>query len=243
MSATPDSLNGIMKEVPMSVRELEKLPLYLMLIVVGGGMAVLLGIVIGVIEIAMAVALLRWVGEGPLHLIVCLVMGALLIFSFVICKRDLFTGSILAGISGIVLVIAGGIAGLIGGLFGVFGAFIAFLKYTEQHVPVPPPDQTQPVPIAQPTVQPTAQKQAVQPAASPPQSASSPPQAQKPTMAAPQPALEQPSSQPETRQEQKPGEKLAEKSPDTADSKFCMHCGAKVPLNAAFCNSCGGNLG
>jgi hypothetical protein len=221
MAAVPDSLDGIIKEVPTSVRELEKLPMYLMLIVLGGGIAVLLGVVFGIIEIAMSVALLKWVGEGTVHLIVCLVMGALLIFSFVICKRDLFTGSILAGISGLVLIIAGGIAGLIGGLFGVLGAFLAFIKYSEQHVLIPP---LQPVQPAQPAP------------AQPPQPEIK--QEQKPD----EKSNEKPAEKPADRPVEKSAETPAQGTAQAAESIFCMHCGTKVPANSGFCNSCGGKL-
>jgi hypothetical protein len=105
------------------------------LIVLGGGLAILLGIVLGVIEVTFNMDTPKWVGGAIIHLIVCIIIGFLLIFSYIMCKRDILMGSILAFVFSIVLLAAGGIAGLIGGLLGLLGALIAFLKYLERREP------------------------------------------------------------------------------------------------------------
>jgi len=133
MSAMPDSIEGMRKEVPKSVDELVKLPPYLMLMVVGGGLAVLLGLIIGVLEIIWGAVVASWIFGAILHMIVCIIVGPLLIFAYIWCKRDLFIGTVLAGVFSVVLIALGGIAGIIGGVFGLIGAILAFLKYLEMH--------------------------------------------------------------------------------------------------------------
>lgn len=139
MSSIPESVDEVMKEVPRSVRDLEKLPPYLMLMVLGGGLAVLLGILFGVIGIVLSIATPKLLGSAIVELIVCLIIGPLLIVSYVICKRDLVLGGVLAFVFAIILIGGGGYGGLIGGIIGLLGVIFAFLRFAELHQQGPAP--------------------------------------------------------------------------------------------------------
>jgi hypothetical protein len=118
-----DTVQSVKKEVPASLSEVEKLPFHLLLMLLGAGLSILLGVLFFFFSIF---------GRHPFYaivnLVVCLIFGAALLFSFVIAKRSRLLGGIMAGFSGLVLMAGGGAGGFIGGLAGLAGAALALLK-------------------------------------------------------------------------------------------------------------------
>jgi len=118
-----ETVNIVKKEVPMSLSGMERLPLHLLLVLLGAGLSVLLGLLFFFVNIFGSHP-----GYAIINLLICFIFGGLLLLSFIIAKRNILSGGILAGIFSLVLIIGGGAGGLIGGFIALGGAGIMFLK-------------------------------------------------------------------------------------------------------------------
>jgi ribosomal protein L40E len=233
MSSNPDTLQEITREVPKSVSELEELPIYLLLIVLGGGLAILLGIVFGIVEVALNFTSPSWLGSALLHIIINIVIGIFLIVSFVFCKKDKFLGSVIAALFSIILIAGGWIAGIIGGVIGLIGAILTFFNYL---------DETKPMVVVT-----APQQQAAQPG----YEGQSPDNVQVTVVTHAQPAAKvasttQSSTVPTApiSEDSQPAPVIVENEPLPAEqqqntTKFCHQCGTQIPANSTFCASCG----
>jgi len=118
-----ETINLVKQEVRTSLSGMSKLPIPLFLILLGAGLAVLLGLLFFLVQLG---------GRHPLNaivsLIVCLMFGALLVVAFAITRRKRTFGAVLSAVFSLVLIVAGGIGGMIGGLVGLCGVGIIFLK-------------------------------------------------------------------------------------------------------------------
>ncbi len=124
---TRATIDKVSREVPKSIEELEKLPPYLILIVLGGFCAIGLGILVFIFDI------LGNPGKSLQHivqLLICLIFGFLLLWTYTQVRRAPKTAYVLGFVFGIILLF-GNLGGVIGGVLGLIGAIILFLK-TEQ---------------------------------------------------------------------------------------------------------------
>jgi hypothetical protein len=124
---TRATIDQVSKEVPKSLEELEKLPIYLVLFVVGGFGAMGLGILVFLINI---VSVPRAFVIHVVQLIISVVFGFLLLWTYTQVRRAPKTAYVLGFVFGIILLF-GNIGSVIGGILGIIGALILFLK-TEQ---------------------------------------------------------------------------------------------------------------
>ncbi|MBM4248404.1 MAG: hypothetical protein FJ149_03035 [Euryarchaeota archaeon] len=117
------TIDMVKREVPTSIEGISRLPAHLMLILLGAGLAMFLGVLFFFLN------LLVWHPLGAfVHLVLCFLFGALLVYAFIVSKGRPVLGAVLAGAFGLVLVIAGGTGGLIGGVLALIGAGIVFLR-------------------------------------------------------------------------------------------------------------------
>ena len=124
---TRATIGKVSREVPKSIEELEKLPPYLILIVLGGFCAICLGILVFIFDI------LGNPGKFLQHiaqLLICLIFGFLLLWTYTQVRRAPKTAYVLGFVFSIILFFSN-LGGVIGGVLGIIGALILFLK-TEQ---------------------------------------------------------------------------------------------------------------
>ncbi len=121
-----ETIKLVKQEIPTSVSGVGKLPFHLFLILLGAGLAIFLGLVFFLFQ------LVGWrLINAIVNLLICLLLGSFLLYSFAVAKRRRLLGGVLSGMFSLVLIIAGGPAGLIGGLVALCGAGIIFLKEFE----------------------------------------------------------------------------------------------------------------
>jgi hypothetical protein len=92
----------------------------------GGALAILLGIVVFVVQLTQGASGNLFAGVLVAFL-VDLILGAVLVATGVVVRKNVANGAILGGAISLVLAVFGGNAGLVGGVLGIIGAVVAFL--------------------------------------------------------------------------------------------------------------------
>lgn len=117
-----DFISEVIEAVPKSKEDLEKLPPSLILIVIGGYIAIGIGLFHFILSIP----------NEPLvplfHFLIDLIFGVGLIVTFLRVESELITWSVIGIISSVALLALGGIVGGIAGLFGLIGVIVKFLR-------------------------------------------------------------------------------------------------------------------
>ncbi len=121
---TRATIDQVSKEVPKSIKELEKLPIYLILFVVGGFCAMGLGILVFLFKIVDTPK--GFLGH-IIQLVICLVFGFMLLWTYTQVRRTPKTAYVLGFVFSIILFF-GNEGGFIGGVLGFIGALMLFLK-------------------------------------------------------------------------------------------------------------------
>jgi hypothetical protein len=119
-----DTIDRVSREVPRSLDELENLPAYSALIVVGGICAIGLGVLIFIFNL---IDLPRNLAVHIGQLIVCLVFGFMLLWVFTQIRKNPQTSYILGIVFSIILFF-GNLGGIIGGILGIIGSLLLLLK-------------------------------------------------------------------------------------------------------------------
>lgn len=118
-----DLLDSLIEEAPRSVEDLENLPLYKILLAVGGYIAIGIGFFHFILSLPS--------GSAPrliLHLLIDIFFGLSLLVCYVRIERKPVNWSALAVISSLVLIALGGIVGGLAGIISIFGGALAFFK-------------------------------------------------------------------------------------------------------------------
>ena len=123
-ASTRETIDQVSREVPRSLDEIERQPIYSALIVVGGLVAIGLGVLAFFFYI---ILLPRNFVIHIAQLIICIVFGFLLLWVYTQIKHNPRTSSILGIIISIILFF-GNVGGIIGGILGLIGSIILFLK-------------------------------------------------------------------------------------------------------------------
>jgi len=111
--------------VASSWRALERMPAYQVPIVLGGALAVL----VGVAALGVAVVEERVLGISWVRALLLIAFGALALIGYKVTRANLRNGAVVAGIAGVALiVVAGGTVGLVTGLLVFAGALWGLLK-------------------------------------------------------------------------------------------------------------------
>lgn len=121
---TRATIDKVSREVPKSIDELEKLPIYLILFVLGGFCAIGLGILVFLLNI---VGMPKKFVLHIVQLLICLIFGFLLLWTYTQVRRAPKTAYVLGFVFGIILLFSNW-GGVIGGVLGLIGALILFLK-------------------------------------------------------------------------------------------------------------------
>lgn len=124
---TRATIDKVSREVPKSLDELEKLPIYLILFVLGGFCAIGLGILAFLLSI---IGMPKNFIVHIVQLLICLIFGFLLLWTYTQVRRAPKMAYVLGFVFGIILLFSNW-GGFIGGVLGILGALILFLK-TEQ---------------------------------------------------------------------------------------------------------------
>lgn len=102
-----------------------EMPAREMLLVLGSLLAIILGPIFFVLELA-----IKGLGLGEFTaVIVDVVIGFVMLLSVSVMRRKLMNGLLLALISAVILIALGGLAGAIGGFFGLVGALITLAMH------------------------------------------------------------------------------------------------------------------
>ncbi len=115
-----------------SIREegqrLLQMPARELLLVLGSILAIVLGPLFFILEVAIG-----GFGLGGLTaVIIAVVLGFLMLVSVGVMRRTLLTGLLLALISSVLLIGLGGTGGLIGGLFGLVGSLLTLATHYQE---------------------------------------------------------------------------------------------------------------
>ncbi len=116
-------IEKIWDECPKSVQELEDLPLYSILIVLGGYFSLGIGSFHFILTI-----LERFDSLKVFYFVINIVFGFGLLLSYYRIEDEMRKWSMLALVFSLVLIAIGGIVGALSGLIGVFGGGLAFLS-------------------------------------------------------------------------------------------------------------------
>ena len=121
---TRATIDQVRRELPRSVEDMERLPIYSILFIVGGFCAIGLGFLVFLVSLA------NPRGNFILNiaqLLVCLIFGFMLLWNYTQVKKAPRTAFVLGLVFGIILWF-GGYGGVIGGLLGVIGAIILLIQ-------------------------------------------------------------------------------------------------------------------
>jgi hypothetical protein len=158
-------MHDVRSEVPRDINEIQRLPLPMLAMVVGGFCSIGLGFIFLIIGIVWATAAwgayAHFFGAGAafgialmctlLTFLVDLILGIGLLYSYVTAKRGDWNKAMwMAIIIGIILIILGSYGGKIGGIIGLIGGVMIFidphLRGMGQAPPPPPPPPPAPPP-------------------------------------------------------------------------------------------------
>lgn len=121
-------LDRVIESIPKSMDDIDDMPLYSILIVLGGYIAIGLGFfnfilqLIGNIEIMIV-----------FHFLVNLFFGFGILVSYTKISDEKRNWSVICGIFSIILIALGGIVGILAGLIGLIGSSLAFLTTIDEN--------------------------------------------------------------------------------------------------------------
>lgn len=118
-----DILNEIMENTPTSIEELEDHPLYSILIVIGGYLAIGLGSIHFLLSMAAKFGIFFL-----FHFIVNIVFGMGLLVCNIRIEKDLFLWGGISAIFSMILIVFGGPVGTISGIISIIGFLMAMTK-------------------------------------------------------------------------------------------------------------------
>nr|AGF93358.1 membrane protein [uncultured organism] len=121
-------LDRVLESIPKSMDDIDDMPLYSILIVLSGYIAIGLGFfnfilqLIGNIDIKLV-----------LHFLINLFFGFGLLLSYTKISDERRKWSVICGILSIILIALGGIVGILAGLIGVIGSSLAFITTIDEN--------------------------------------------------------------------------------------------------------------
>lgn len=128
---SPEQILGdVKREMPRSVEEVSRLPPYLMLPVIGGFCALLLGFIVMLLDVFYFFSFWFGLPLWPVvqFFVVNLIFGVGLLYGYVVTKRgDLDTGMLIVLVCSIILLFGNG-GGVLGGILGIIGAILIYLE-------------------------------------------------------------------------------------------------------------------
>ncbi len=120
-------IEEIWKECPKSIQALEDLPLYSVLLVLGGYFS----IGIGTFHFLLTI-LERFAPSTIFYFVINIIFGFGLLLSFYRINTEKIKWSAIAVIFSLALIALGGIVGALSGLIGLFGGGLAFLSTQDE---------------------------------------------------------------------------------------------------------------
>ncbi len=124
-------LEDVLKESPKSFDEVETLPLYKVLLILGGYLAMGLGFFHFVVMIITELDPIT-----VFHFIVNLLFGFGLLLGNHMISKDLKRWAVLSIIFSLVLIALGGVVGAISGLIGTLGSILALLTTVDESLDI-----------------------------------------------------------------------------------------------------------
>lgn len=121
-------LGRVLESIPKSIDEVDDMPLYSILIVLSGYIAIGLGFfnfllqMIGNIDITLA-----------LHFIVNIFFGFGILISFIKIEEERRKWSVICGVLSIILIALGGVVGILAGIIGVIGSGLSFVTTVDEN--------------------------------------------------------------------------------------------------------------
>ena len=121
-------LGRVLESIPKSIDEIDDMPLYSILIVLSGYIAIGLGFfnfllqVIENIDITLA-----------LHFIVNIFFGFGILISFIKIEEERRKWSVICGVLSIILIALGGVVGILAGIIGVIGSGLSFVTTVDEN--------------------------------------------------------------------------------------------------------------
>ncbi|MFP4051154.1 MAG: hypothetical protein ACLFVB_05385 [Thermoplasmata archaeon] len=121
-------LDRVLKSIPKSMDDIDEMPLYSILIVLSGYIAVGLGFfnfllqLIGNINVNIA-----------LHFIINLFFGFGILLSYTKIEDEKRKWSVICGVLSIILLALGGVVGILAGLIGVIGSALSFITSIDEN--------------------------------------------------------------------------------------------------------------
>ncbi len=123
-----EAVNEVRRELPRTSGEVSRLPLRLLLVLLGGYIGLGLGTVQFLLDVFVALVLTKpgHAFFAILRFVLDLVFGGVLLLAYARAKRDVGTGAVIAGVAGLVLLFLPW-AGTVAGLLAVGGAALLLI--------------------------------------------------------------------------------------------------------------------
>ena len=121
-------LDRVIESIPKSMDDIDDMPLYSILIVLGGYIAIGLGFFNFILQLIGDIGVMI-----VLHFLVNLFFGFGILVSYTKLSDEKRNWSVICGIFSIILIALGGIVGILAGLIGLIGSSLAFLTTIDEN--------------------------------------------------------------------------------------------------------------
>ncbi len=121
-------LDRVIKNVPKSINDIDDMPLYSILIVLSGYIAIGLGFFNFLLQLIVQIHMML-----ALHFVVNLFFGFGILSSYTKLRDEKRKWSVICGICSIVLIALGGVVGTLAGLIGIIGSGLSFVTTIDEN--------------------------------------------------------------------------------------------------------------
>lgn len=121
-------LDSVIESLPKSMDDIDDMPLYSILIVLSGYIAIGLGFINFLLQLIVNIDVAL-----VLHFLINLVFGFGVLLSYTKISDEKRKWSVICGILSIILIALGGVVGILAGLIGIIGSGLAFLTTIDEN--------------------------------------------------------------------------------------------------------------
>ncbi|MFW5928652.1 MAG: hypothetical protein ACOCSL_05545 [Thermoplasmatota archaeon] len=121
-------LDRVIESIPKSIGDIDDMPLYSILIVLSGYIAIGLGFFNFILQLIVNIDIIL-----ILHFLVNLFFGFGVLLSYTKIPDDKRNWSVICGIFSIILIALGGIVGILAGVIGIIGSGLAFITTIDEN--------------------------------------------------------------------------------------------------------------
>ena len=121
-------LDRVIESIPKSMSDIDNMPIYSILIVLSGYIAIGLGFINFLLQLVVKIDLVL-----VLHFLINLFFGFGVLLSYTKISDEKRKWSVVCGVLSIILIALGGVVGILAGLIGIIGSVLAFLTTMDEN--------------------------------------------------------------------------------------------------------------